>query len=188
MDNVKNIFIGLHSFWQLISAIVGLVYGLLIAHFLISCLVNKFYDFNKMDENGKINTRSPKRDKLARIQSATLGAIERCLYLIALLFGQIGFIPIWISLKTAVLWSKWRAKEGRRSFNNFLIGNGLNLFFSFVSFAMIHLSIHIEKTKSFIIYLSLLVVSLTITIVPIIVLSCQKENIRNEFEALERKQ
>jgi hypothetical protein len=58
-----------------------------------------------------------------------LGICERISYTGALLLGVPGWIGVWLAVKVAAQWQRWTGQE-RATFNVFLIGNLLSIFFS----------------------------------------------------------
>jgi hypothetical protein len=74
---------------------------------------------------------------------AVLGVMESILYPTVLIAGHFEFIGLWVALKVAGQWIRWRGEppralgaiddkkrveemnEGRRRFNRFLVGNAL---------------------------------------------------------------
>jgi hypothetical protein len=70
---------------------------------------------------------------------AFVGICESLLYPIVMMIGKDSFIGVWLALKVAAQWIRWRGEdgrgprdvrmenEGRRRFNRFLIGNGLSV-------------------------------------------------------------
>jgi hypothetical protein len=127
--------------------VVALVYfvTIFIGHWCIAPVMEKL----NRDKNPFRKQGTKIEEAYARKQSGILGIIERALYLTAFLAGWIGFIGIWITLKTVVKWKQWNEENGRVFFNNFLIGSGLNLLYSFCGFLMIQYATSPHQFKFF---------------------------------------
>lgn len=68
-------------------------------------------------------------------QSSFLGIIERFFYLLALQSQLVILFPAWLALKITIQWGRWKDdKNGRVIFNNFLIGNIINIILSLTSY------------------------------------------------------
>ena len=65
------------------------------------------------------------------VLTVPMGLIERFLYTTVFLLNQPGFVAVWLALKVASQWKRWKDEE-RGTYNVFLIGSGLNLIISFV--------------------------------------------------------
>jgi len=88
-----------------------------------------------------------------------VGLLEHALYVLALLAGRPEFIGVWLAVKVAGQWIRWRGPEtsiraeplsgeiskhiresqdrGRRTFNLFLFGSGLSVLLAFVTYCLI---------------------------------------------------
>lgn len=66
--------------------------------------------------------------KSARSLSVPLGICERASYTAAILMGAPAWISVWLAIKVAAQWSRWNGEE-RATFNIFLIGNLISIFF-----------------------------------------------------------
>jgi hypothetical protein len=96
------------------------------------------------------------RDDHLPLPPALVGAVERCLYLGALLEGYPGLIGAWFVLKVAGAWTGWSQGmpapardrfvgtvyiKGRLVFNTGVISNGLSLAHAFAAAAAIELAL-----------------------------------------------
>jgi len=66
--------------------------------------------------------------KPARTLTIPLGICERASYTAAILLGVPTWIGVWLAIKVAAQWNRWQAEE-RATFNVFLVGNLLSIFF-----------------------------------------------------------
>lgn len=80
---------------------------------------------------------------------ALVGVCESIMYPTALILGKAEFIGVWLAVKVAGQWVRWRGEaiesasppsieilnEGRRRFNAFLVGNALSIMASFITWA-----------------------------------------------------
>jgi len=66
------------------------------------------------------------------ILSVPAGVVERLLYTTAFLVNQPGFIAVWLALKVASQWERWKKVDERATYNVFLIGSGLSLIMAFL--------------------------------------------------------
>jgi hypothetical protein len=103
----------------------------ILGHCCLSSLMEKLNYTYFPYENEKIEE---KVIKYAKKQSGLLGMVERTLYLTAFLFDQFAFIGVWLTLKMVVTWKQWNKQNGRVPFNNFIIGNGINILYSFFGY------------------------------------------------------
>ncbi len=72
-------------------------------------------------------------------QTIIIGIIERALYLTSITIGRPEFIALWLTLKTVSQSKRWSKDDvGRAVYNNFLVGNGLSILFSFVGAGFIY--------------------------------------------------
>lgn len=83
----------------------------------------------------------------ALMQSGVLGIFERPFFLACFFEGWFIVIGFWLTLKSIVLWKKWEEKNGRVFFNNFLIGNCINLIYSVFGFFALHFLKPIDSFK-----------------------------------------
>ena len=67
--------------------------------------------------------------KPKRSLSSVLGVLERASITTAVLAGAPSWIGVWLAIKVAAQWNHWQ-DENRASFNVFLIGNLLSIFFA----------------------------------------------------------
>lgn len=77
-------------------------------------------------------------------QGDLVGAVERLLYVTSILLGRSEFIAVWLTLKTVARSPRWTEEKqikGRGLFNNFLIGNGLSIMYSFIGMAIATLAL-----------------------------------------------
>lgn len=58
-----------------------------------------------------------------------IGILERFLFTTAVLMGSSAFIPVWIAIKVAPQWDRWKGSE-RVTYNVFLLGNMISIIFS----------------------------------------------------------
>ena len=72
-----------------------------------------------------------------RYRAAAIGCIERALYVAALQIGTPQFIGLWLILKTAAQWHRW--KERRWVFNIFVIGNGLSIGYTGAGYGLLRI-------------------------------------------------
>ncbi len=117
-----------------------LVFGVvcILGHRFVADTLNKLDKKNPFTFHDRTNDdRILKKITYPKKQTSVLGMVERVLYLLCFLSGFFAFVSIWLSLKTVVRWSKWGDIDGRIFFNNFLIGNGLNLIYTFLGYLAI---------------------------------------------------
>jgi len=69
--------------------------------------------------------------KPKRILTVPLGICERASYTAAILLGAPTWIGVWLAIKVAARWHRWQGEE-RATYNVFLIGNILSIFFGLV--------------------------------------------------------
>lgn len=60
-----------------------------------------------------------------------IGIVERALFTSSVLMGSAAFIPLWIAIKVAPQWERWKGDE-RVMYNVFLLGNALSVIFGLV--------------------------------------------------------
>ena len=64
------------------------------------------------------------------------GALESMMYITSWVIGRPEFMAFWVTLKVAGSWQVWNEKtEGRRRFQVFLTGNGLQIVFASLGFS-----------------------------------------------------
>lgn len=63
--------------------------------------------------------------------SIHLGIIERILYSSAFMLGAPSWVAVWLGVKVAVQWNRWKGEE-RATYNVFLIGNAISILFGFI--------------------------------------------------------
>lgn len=81
---------------------------------------------------------------------AIMGVCESIMYPMALFFGKLEFIGVWLAIKVAGQWSRWnpvpqggsaseenveRSNEGRRRYAAFLVGNALSIMAACITWA-----------------------------------------------------
>jgi len=114
-----------HGMEEWILGIVGVIiaygFAVLVGHWMIRSVMR---ELREGCENKDRDPTSPP----GRSHSAAIGCVERALYVTALLMGLPQFIGLWLIIKTAAQWHKW--KDNRWVFNLFLIGNGLSIGFA----------------------------------------------------------
>lgn len=69
--------------------------------------------------------------KPKRTLTIPLGICERTSYTAAILLGVPTWIGVWLAIKVAAQWRRWQGEE-RATYNVFLIGNILSIFFGLV--------------------------------------------------------
>ncbi len=73
-------------------------------------------------------------------QTATIGILERALYLASLQMDRPEFVAVWLGIKTVAQSKSWTEKSpvpGRAVYNNFLVGNGLSLLYATIGVGII---------------------------------------------------
>jgi hypothetical protein len=91
--------------------------GAVVLWLLIDCLLWPYIS------NGRPNGGKPSRSL-----TVPLGICERASYTAAILIGVPSWIGVWLAVKVAAQWSRWQNEE-RSTYNLFLIGNLLSIFF-----------------------------------------------------------
>ena len=74
-------------------------------------------------------------------QTATIGVIERGLYVASLQIGRPEFIGLWLGIKTVAqskTWTDHGSVPGRAIYNNFLVGNGLSILYAAIGAGIIY--------------------------------------------------
>lgn len=69
--------------------------------------------------------------KPGRVLTVPLGVCERASYTAAILLGAPTWIGLWLAIKVAAQWDRRQGKE-RATYNVFLIGNILSIFFGLI--------------------------------------------------------
>jgi len=95
-------------------------------------LIDKIENSKKTDD-----LKSSKGWFLSQWQVSIVGIIERFLYLTSILVLKPEFIALWLTIKTVYLSLSEKNVSGRRIYNNFLIGNGLSIFYAFAGAGII---------------------------------------------------
>jgi len=128
------VFFGNLKPWiQLISIIMlMMMISHLVIHFFMH-IVRRLFDLTEEDEYKKINQWPP----------ILVGFCESILYPVAFIIGKPEFIGIWLAIKVAGSWDKWKGekRESRNQFQKFLIGNALSIIFGFLTYALIKIFI-----------------------------------------------
>jgi hypothetical protein len=123
--------------YTLLAAI--LVY-LIIPTFFITWIFETLYEDNNLVEeiHGNPTDYIPNNGWVRnQWQLITLGIIERVLYLTSIVVGKPEFIAVWLTLKTVYeSWSKEKS-SARRTYNTFLVGNGLSILYAFAAAGII---------------------------------------------------
>jgi hypothetical protein len=155
-----------HSHQGIIKIVIAIVvYGvvLFVGDIVIKHLMSKLnYDQNPFKKTGKKN-----EEDYAKKQSSILGYIERFMFLTSFVAGLPQFVIAWLTFKTVVQWKRWGEENGRIFFNNFLIGNALNIIYSFMGFVVINWGVgtftHSMRIISFIFWISILTIPYILT-------------------------
>ncbi len=126
------------SEWTLI--VVAYLYTSYVGAFFITWLYNTLIENNYLVDKIKGNsTDYTSNNGWVRNfwQTTTVGVIERVLYLTSIVVCKPEFIAIWLTLKTVyVSWNK-EESSSRRTYNTFLIGNGLEILYAFAGAGII---------------------------------------------------
>jgi len=69
--------------------------------------------------------------KKKRLLILCVGVVERILFTSSVLIGAQAFIPLWIAIKVAPHWDRWKGDE-RVIYNVFLLGNALSVIFGII--------------------------------------------------------
>lgn len=118
--------------------VVGIFYTLLVGHVTTKIVVSR------------INSIEPSKIKVDYLVK-WVGHVERCLYLVSLIFGKPEFIGVWLALKIVGKWQIPSTEEQgkgdckldpRRSFQRFLIGNGLSILISVIGYSIFTWGFH----------------------------------------------
>jgi hypothetical protein len=114
--------------------LIVLIYAevLVIGNLVIGTLMKKLNYENPFSKRG-----DKKEIDFAIKQSSILGFIERFLFLSSFLIQKPEFLIAWFTFKTVIHWKRWKEDNGRVFFNNFLIGNALNIMYSFLGYAFV---------------------------------------------------
>ena len=107
--------------------IIGFWISLIVGHYVCNYIVDKelWPSFIKDYPDEKVNY--PKGRDIVR----WLGRCELLMFTIAFIINWPQWIAVWIGVKTSVHWAGWKNDTGR-TFNIFLIGNAINIIFSFL--------------------------------------------------------
>ena len=174
MNNIHNQF--LPKWWYFILTIIGLLgcllvilnpqmpeaisrlsqkvkpdsWAILTGIYLISIVITHFFIF-AVSRILRILLNLHGRETQADIWSPTLiGVCETILYPTVLFLGKAEFIGVWLAVKVAGQWVRWKGdlpqtaernslyfealNEGRRRFNAFLVGNALSIIAGMATF------------------------------------------------------
>ena len=85
---------------------LGYIFAVVIGHFFIRWIVDEMWK-----ETGWDGTNYD--DRPGYYQPRLVGLIERVLYLGSLQMGKPEFIGLWLALKVAGQWNRWRRDAGR---------------------------------------------------------------------------
>jgi hypothetical protein len=120
---------------EVILISISLIYVTLIAQIAILPIVRRMWSIlEKEAESEGIKEKVKPRTW----QGMILGVIERILFLLSLISGQVQFIGLWLGLKTVSQYKRWSENEiGRATFNIFLIGNGLSLLYAVAGYEFV---------------------------------------------------
>jgi len=109
------------SSFELSRLILGFTFSMLVAGLVLWLIIEKIawpYIKGKSNHGGK-----PKG-----VLTIPLGILESASYTVAVLIGAHIWIGVWLVFKVAAQWKRWQNEE-RITYNVFLIGNLLSLFF-----------------------------------------------------------
>ena len=73
-------------------------------------------------------------------QTATIGILERVLYLTSLQMQRPEFVAVWLGIKTVAQSKSWIEESpvhGRAVYNNFLVGNAFSLLYALIGLGII---------------------------------------------------
>lgn len=76
---------------------------------------------------GQVDKEKPKR-----MLTTQLGMCERASYTAAILLGAPTWIGVWLAIKVGAQWKRWGEEKDRATYNVFLIGNLLSIFFGVI--------------------------------------------------------
>ena len=102
----------------IVGFLVSMFGGAVVLWLLIDCLAWPY-----IAKGLKNNIGKPQR-----VLTLPLGICERASYTAAILLGAPGWIGVWLAIKVAAQWHRWQGEE-RATYNVFLIGNILSIFF-----------------------------------------------------------
>ncbi len=122
--------------------LVAYLFGIVVAHFLIGPTISIMWELLKLEAKDR-KLPSPaapdtQPDPFIRYtwQVASVGFVERALYMASLQIQRPEFIAVWLTLKTiakAKRWTEDGVNPGRVVYNNFLVGNGLSILYPLVA-------------------------------------------------------
>jgi len=153
-----------------ISALAVFLVVILVGHICISRFMDLLnYQKNPYAKRNLIDQEKIEK-KYAQVQSGILGIFERPIFLVCLLEGWFIVIGFWLTLKGVVIWKKWEEKNGRVFFNNFLIGNSINLIYSFcgylaLRFLKVNTLINPINVKNIFIFVIILLIPYLLTLI-----------------------
>lgn len=112
---------------KVVGLFVGYIISIFMGDFVIRPIRNKMYEGF---EGG---------DELHRWRAQVIGWLERFLYTTSILIGSPEFIAVWLALKVAGQWDRWKLDIGekaafgtvraRATYSVYLVGNGLSILF-----------------------------------------------------------
>ena len=70
-------------------------------------------------------------ERKQKILTIPLGIVERILYSMAFILGAPGWVGVWLAIKVAVQWDRWKG-ENRGTYNVFLMGSALSILIAFL--------------------------------------------------------
>jgi len=137
--------------WRVSSTVRSDRWSVLIGIYLVSVVATHFVIFYSMRcLHFLLRLQGP--DTLHDLWSPTVvGVCESIMYPTALLMGQGDFIGLWLALKVAGQWVRWRGEpekktetleernEGRRRFNRFLVGSALSVILAGVTYGALRI-------------------------------------------------
>ncbi len=123
--------------------LLAYLFGVLGGHFLIAWTLSIMWELLVLEaQSHNWSPSNAARDPFVRYrwQIASVGLIERTLYIATIQIGRPEFIAVWLTLKTVVQARRWTEEDinpGRAVYNNFLVGNGLSILYSLVAAGVI---------------------------------------------------
>ena len=115
---------------QALVYVLGFVFSIVLGHYLIRKVLDRFY---RGYEEGRT---------VENWRAGVVGLVERALYTTAFLLGSPEFIAIWLALKVAGQWERWKADwsskaraselkdkkdTARAMYSGYLLGNALSI-------------------------------------------------------------
>ena len=132
-----------YTFSVAIFTFIAYLYSSIVGAFFITCIFETLHEDNYLVDKIKGKDKDPDYNPdngwvRNQWQTITLGIIERVLYLTSILVGRPEFIAVWLTLKTVYKsWPELKDYPVRKTYNNFLIGNGLSIFYAFAGAGII---------------------------------------------------